>query len=148
MDVGRGAGHGEGQVSPTAIILVYLAGLLVHLVLDAIWLGAVARNTYKTHLGPLMRPRIRWGAAAAFYLVYGLGTLWFAAMPAAVSGTPLQALALGGLLGLVAYGTYDLTNLATLRNWPVAMTVIDLAWGVVASAISAVAGALAGIALG
>ncbi len=134
-------------MSSTALVVAYLAGLAAHLVLDAIWLGAVARSTYKRHLAGLMAPRIRWGAAAAFYVVYGLGTLWFAAIPAAEAGAPLQALALGGLLGLVAYGTYDLTNLATLRDWPIAITLMDLGWGVAASAISAWAGATAAVAL-
>ncbi len=134
-------------MSSTDFVLAYLAGVAAHIALDAIWLGAVARSTYKRHLAGLMAPRIRWGAAAAFYAVYGLGTLWFAAMPAAAAGAPMDALFLGGLLGLVAYSTYDLTNLATLRDWPFAITVIDLVWGIVASAISAVVAALAAVAL-
>ncbi len=134
-------------MSSTALVHAYLAGLAAHIMLDAIWLGAVARSTYKRHLAGLMAPRIRWDAAAAFYAVYGLGTLWFAAMPAAEAGAPLQALSLGGLLGLVAYGTYDLTNLATLRDWPMTITVIDLAWGMAASALSAWVGATAAMAV-
>lgn len=134
-------------MSLTAFMLAYLAGIAAHVVLDAIWLGAVARSTYKQHLGALMAPRIRWGAAVLFYLVYGLGTLWIAAIPGATAGEPLVALALGGLLGLVAYGTYDLTNLATLRDWPIIITAIDLVWGIVASALSAWVGAYAAMAV-
>lgn len=138
----------ERNVSTSAWMIAYLAGVAAHIALDAIWLGMIARTTYKRHLGSLMAPRIRWGAAAAFYAVYGTGTLWFAAMPAAAAGAPFQALALGGLLGLVAYGTYDLTNLATLRDWPTAITVIDLMWGIAASALAALAAAHVAIAFG
>jgi uncharacterized membrane protein len=127
----------------TSLALAFLFGLATHIALDGIWLGYAARGTYRRGLGALLAPRIRWGAALAFYLVYGLGIVWFAVAPAVAAGSPLQAMALGGLLGLTAYGTYDLTNLATIRNWPLGLTLVDLAWGVVASALSALAAAIA-----
>jgi uncharacterized membrane protein len=129
-------------MTQTAVVLALLASMVTHIVLDAVWLGYLARDTYKRQLGALMAPRRRWGVAAAFYVIYAVGLVWFAVMPAAAAGAPVKALALGGLLGLVAYGTYDLTNLATLRDWPVAITLVDLAWGTVASAISAFAAAM------
>lgn len=127
----------------STLALAYLAGLAAHITLDAIWLGALARSTYKRHLGTLLASHIRWGAALAFYIVYGVGIIGLAVIPAVAAGSHLHALALGGLLGLVAYGTYDLTNHATIRDWPVVITVLDLAWGILASALSALAGALA-----
>jgi uncharacterized membrane protein len=123
----------------TAMAFAFFAGVGAHIALDAIWLGVIARGVYKRGLGPLMAPRVRWASAVAFYAVYGLGIVWFAVVPAIAAGVHQNALLHGGLLGLVAYGTYDLTNLATLRDWPLRVTVLDLAWGIAASAASAFA---------
>ena len=124
-------------------LAAYLAAVATMLLLDLLWLGWVARPLYLQGLGHLMADSPMWWAAALFYAVYGLGLLRFAiAMPAArvAAGTLAQAARAGALFGFVAYATYDLTNLATLRDWPVALAFIDIAWGTLASAAAAAAG--------
>ena len=111
------------------MIILYLITLAVFFVIDMIWLGAVAKGFYRKHLGDLLTPKVNWGAALLFYLLFIAGLLIFAVRPALAQGAPLQALLLGALFGLIAYATYDLTNLATLKDWPVVVTVVDLAWG-------------------
>jgi len=118
---------------------VYLLTLLAFLALDAVWLGVIAKDLYKKHLGHLMASDINWTAALLFYLLYIVAILVFVTAPAARSGSFVRAMVLGAFLGLVAYATYDLTNLATLKEWPVVVTVVDLIWGaVITAATSAV----------
>jgi len=112
-------------------LLLYLITLAVFFVVDMIWLGVVAKSFYRRHLGALMSPRVNWTAAALFYLLFIVGLVVFAVRPALAGGKPLSALFLGALLGLISYATYDLTNLATLKDWPLIVTVVDLAWGTV-----------------
>ena len=112
----------------------------VMLAIDALWLGVVARGLYQQEMGSLMAAQPRWAAAAAFYLAYPLGLVVFAVQPALQARSLGRAVLLGGLFGLFAYGTYDLTNLAVLQDWPLRLTFIDLAWGTFASAVSAGAG--------
>ena len=118
----------------------YAATLLVMVVLDGLWLGLVARSTYQAGIGPLMADPPRWGAAALFYLAYPLGLMVFAVWPSAATPGWAPVALLGAGLGLMAYGTYDLTNLATLRGWPLGLSLLDMAWGTVVSASSSVAG--------
>jgi uncharacterized membrane protein len=120
-------------------VFVYLLTLLTFLALDALWLGLVAKSFYKRHLGHLMTPDINWTAALLFYLLYITAVLVFVTAPAVRSGSPARAWLLGAFLGLVAYATYDLTNLATLKDWPVVVTIVDLVWG--AAITSATSGA-------
>ncbi len=122
-------------------LLTYLATFLAIGVLDALWLGVVARSWYAQSLAHLLADRPRVGAAAAFYLLYPVGVVVFAVLPA--GGDWARALALGALFGLFAYGTYDITNLAVMRDWPLGLTFVDIAWGTLASAAGALAGALA-----
>jgi uncharacterized membrane protein len=124
------------------MLAAYLAAVATMLLLDLLWLGWVARPWYLQGLGHLMAEAPMWWAAVLFYAVYGLGLLRFAiAMPAArVAGTVAQAARAGALFGLVAYATYDLTNLATLRDWPVTLAFLDIGWGTLASAAAAAAG--------
>ena len=110
-------------------ILLYLIALAVFFVIDMVWLGAVAKGFYRKHLGALMSERIVWPAAVLFYLLFIVGLLVFAVRPGLAAGEPVRALYLGALFGLVAYATYDLTNLATMKGWPPVVTVVDLAWG-------------------
>jgi len=100
----------------------------------------VLSSFYRGELGPLLLERPRWGAAALFYLMYAGGTLFFAVAPGAEHGTWLRTLVCGALLGLVCYGTYDLSNLATLRGWSTTAVAVDMAWGIVVTALAAVAG--------
>jgi uncharacterized membrane protein len=113
---------------------------LVLLVLDALWLGLVAKSFYQEAIGHLMTEHPRLGVAALFYIGYPLGVTLFAVWPHAGQPGLTTALMMGALFGLFAYGTYDLTNLATLKGWPVRMAVVDMAWGASVSAAGAVAG--------
>lgn len=123
-------------------IVAYASTGLVFLALDALWLGFMASRVYRPLIGDLMAEQPNWPPAVLFYLLYVTGAVVFAVQPALASGRWTTALMLGAFLGLVAYGTYDLTNHATLRNWPAAMTAIDLAWGTFATAMAATAGML------
>jgi uncharacterized membrane protein len=120
--------------------IAYLASAAVFFALDFVWLSVATRILYRPMLGDLLADNPNLVVAAAFYLVYLVGLVVFTVLPAAHSGSWLQAIGLGALLGLVAYGTYDFTNLSTIRNWPAMVSVVDLAWGTTVSAIAALAG--------
>jgi uncharacterized membrane protein len=122
----------------------YGATLLSLLVIDALWLTVLMGATYQSWLGPLMLATPNWLPAALFYLLYPAGLLVFAVRPALRERDWRTAARLGALLGLVAYGTYDLSNMATLRGWPWQMTLVDMAWGTLLSAVAACAGYRAG----
>ena len=130
----------------TRQFLTYLGTLLAVGVLDALWLGVIARAWYAQGLGHLMSERPFWPAAAGFYLLYPVGLLVFAVWPS--GGDVARAIALGAAAGLFAYGTYDLTNLAVMRDWPWRLALVDIAWGVFVSATGALAGVLAARAAG
>ncbi len=120
------------------IVKAAIAAGLVLAVLDGLWLGLVARGWLARQLGGRLRQPIYWPAGIAFYLIYSAGLGFFAVTPAMTAGGDvLSALGLGALLGLVAYGTYDLTNLATLKDWPRTFAMVDLVWGAAVSAASA-----------
>jgi uncharacterized membrane protein len=126
-------------------LAAYLTALAVMLLLDLLWLGFVARPVYLQGLGHLMADSPRLWAAAMFYGVYALGLLHFAIASPAVrseSGGVGRAAWQGALFGFVAYATYDLTNLATLRGWPLRVTVVDLAWGAVLGGVVSCGSAL------
>jgi uncharacterized membrane protein len=124
----------------TRYLWAFVATLLAMLVLDAVWLGLLARDLYQEGIGPLMRAQPLWAAALAFYLMYAAGLVWFAVRPQRDQPLVRRAALAGALLGLVAYGTYDLSNLATLNGWPVHIVLVDMVWGAVVSAASAAAG--------
>lgn len=128
----------------TTYLRLYALTLPVLLVLDALWLGLVAKGFYRRELGPLMLEEFRLGVAAVFYLLYAAGLVVLAVEPGLTRGGVLRAAVLGGVLGLVAYAAYDLTNFATLRGFSLRMVVVDLAWGTILSA--GVAGAAAALA--
>jgi uncharacterized membrane protein len=96
-----------------------------------IWLGFVARNFYKANLGHLLSPDVNWLAAFAFYFIYIAGILLFAVRPGLEAQSLAKACMWGALFGFFTYATYDLTNLATLRDWPLNVVVVDIAWGTV-----------------
>jgi uncharacterized membrane protein len=120
------------------IMPAFVATLAVMAVLDGLWLGLVARSFYRQHLGFLMAESPNWIAAGAFYVIYAIGVTVFATAPGVEEGSALAAAWRGALFGFVAYATYDLTNMATLRGWPTIVTIVDMAWGTALSA--AVAG--------
>ncbi len=124
---------------PTFFI-AYAGSAIVLLALDAIWLNTASGLLYRPMLGDKLSDQPNLLVAAGFYLVYAVGIVVFAVLPAHEAKAPLMALGLGALLGLVAYGTYDFTNLATLRDWPLLVSIVDLCWGIFVSAVSACAG--------
>lgn len=112
----------------------YIAGLVAFLVIDFIWLKYVALSFYREQIGHLMLDKPNLGIALLFYLVYVVGVVILAVNPALEKGQWTTAVLYGGLLGLVAYGTYDITNLATLKTWPSIVSIIDMIWGTVLTA--------------
>jgi uncharacterized membrane protein len=123
---------------------LYLATLFAFLLIDGIWLGLVARGFYGRYLGYLLRPSPNWFAAILFYLLFVGALLLFVVLPALQHESWKRALVYGAIFGLVTYATYDLTNLATIKDWPLLVTVVDLAWGTaIGGAVSSV-GFLAG----
>ena len=124
----------------------YGAAFAAFLALDLIWLGIVARSFYHRELAGLMADKFNVWAAAAFYLMYPLGIVAFAVDPSMASGSWTHAALAGAGLGCFAYATYDLTNLATLRQWPLRLTVVDIVWGTALTAAAATtAYAIAGL---
>jgi uncharacterized membrane protein len=123
-----------------ANIIAYAAAALVMLSLDAIWLTLTANSLYRPLIGALMLDGFRLVPAIAFYALYLCGVVIFAVRPAFAAGRWTTALVQGALFGLFAYATYDLTNQATLKIWSTAITLADMAWGCVLTALSASAG--------
>lgn len=115
--------------TPRLLVTAYFAAAIVFLALDAVWLSLMNARLYQPAIGHLMAASVDWRAAALFYPLYLLGLLVFAIRPALIEGRATPALRLGALFGLLAYATYDLTNQATLRDWPWAVTLADLIWG-------------------
>jgi uncharacterized membrane protein len=117
-----------------AFIKCYVLTLIPFVVLDALWLGVVAPKFYKSQIGFILAKNPNWIAAVLFYLLYIAGMVVFVT---GREGTLLQAAMRGALFGLVCYATYDLTNLATLEGWPIAVTLVDLFWGTFLGAATA-----------
>ena len=117
-----------------SLLKVYGTALVIVAALDALWLGWLARDFYVREFGPLMAPNVRLVPAALFYLLYPLGLVSLALYPP--SAEFRVALGRSALVGLVAYGAYDLTNLATLRGWSLRLSLLDMAWGVFVSAVA------------
>ncbi len=108
---------------------VYGVAFLIFLIIDMIWLTLIAKNLYSKYLGFIMTSNVKWVAAILFYLLFIVGLAFFVILPAIDRGSWSYALLAGMLFGLISYATYDLTNLATLNNWPITITIIDLIWG-------------------
>ena len=113
---------------------LFLIALPVFFAIDMIWLVLVAKNFYKEQIGFLMRQDVNWFAAIIFYLLFIAGLITFVISPAMVKQSWIHALLYGALFGLITYATYDLTNLATIKDWPLLVTVVDLIWGTVLAA--------------
>ena len=116
--------------------VAYLAILLPFGALDAVWLSFMGSRLYKPTLGDILLANVNVPAAISFYLIYPIGILIFATLPALKAGSVAPALLYGALFGALAYATYDLTNQATLRNWTLQLTLADVAWGAVASGLA------------
>ncbi|HUV42867.1 MAG TPA: DUF2177 family protein [Patescibacteria group bacterium] len=115
-------------------IKTYLITLPVFLAIDLVWLSLIARKFYAQYLGYLMKTNVNFAAAGLFYLLFVVGLVIFSVLPALEKNSWIQALFLGALLGLVSYATYDLTNLATIKDWPLLVTIVDIVWGTVLGA--------------
>ena len=108
--------------------------LPVFFAIDMLWLGLVAKNFYRAQIGSLLKTDVNWWAAILFYLVFIAGIVFFVLAPALEKASWRHALFAGAAFGFITYATYDLTNLATMKDWPVLVTVVDLVWGTVLSA--------------
>jgi uncharacterized membrane protein len=137
--VTRHLGYGQRLFDEEVRMLVYVGAYVVALVLfagiDVIWLTTMGAALYRSTLGDILLSTVRIPPAIAFYLLYPLGIVVFAVVPALKSGSSGTALLYGALFGLFTYATYELTNFATLRNWTLKITAIDMIYGAVAVGI-------------
>ena len=118
---------------------LYAIALPVFFAIDMLWLGFVARTFYKNQIGFLMKPDVNWAAAIVFYLLFLVGLVIFVIGPAVEKKDWMHALLAGALFGLITYATYDLTNLATLKDWPLTVVWVDMLWGTfLASSVSTI----------
>jgi uncharacterized membrane protein len=120
-------------------IKLFLIALPVFFAIDMVWLVLVAKKFYQDQIGFLMRPDINWAAAIIFYLLFIAGLVTFVISPAVEKHSWSHAVLFGSFFGLLTYATYDLTNLATMKDWPLAVTIVDLIWGsVLAASVSVI----------
>jgi uncharacterized membrane protein len=127
-------------MSWTHWVKAYFLTFLVFLAVDFLWLGLVARRFYDRYLGHFLSEDVNWTAAFSFYLLFVFGMMIFVIYPAFKANTVAQAIWLGMLYGLVTYATFDLTNLALLKDWPATIVVVDIIWGIVLSGLVSTAG--------
>jgi len=123
-----------------SILINYVLTTVVFLIIDLAWLGLIAKNLYQKYLGSLLSDKVNWTAAIIFYLIYVVGISIFAIYPSVEKNSPTHALLFGALFGFFTYATYDLTNLATLKGWPLPIVFIDIAWGSALCAIVSISG--------
>ncbi len=114
---------------------LYLIALPIFLAIDALWLSVIAKNFYAKQIGWLLKTTPNFYAAGIFYLLFVLGLVIFVIQPSIFKASIWSAIGLGLLFGLITYATYDLTNFATIKNWPISVTVIDLIWGSLCGAV-------------
>lgn len=124
-------------------LAAYTATAVVVVALDLLWLGVIAKPFYRHGIGHLMADRPNVPAAILFYAIFAFGLMVFAVLPSASNAEWSKTLLMAALFGFISYATYDLTNLATLRNWPISVSLLDMTWGTVVSVVSAAAGKFA-----
>ncbi len=125
------------------LLKLYLLTVPVFFVVDLIWLGLVAKGFYRRHLDFILSPHVNWPAAITFYLIYIIGIIVFAVIPAIDRESLSRALVWGGLYGFFTYATYDLTNMALIKGWPLKIVIVDILWGMILCTV--VAGSSYGI---
>jgi uncharacterized membrane protein len=118
------------------MVKIYGITFVIFLILDSVWLGVISPGLYQEHIGHLLAEKVNWPAAAIFYLLFIAGLVFFAIKPSLLQNSWKAALRNGAFFGLICYATYDLTNHATMRDWPLLITVIDLLWGTFICGIS------------
>lgn len=116
----------------------YIVTFMVFFLIDLLWLGFLAKDLYDKYLGDFMAEKTNWPAAIIFYLIFIAGLVYFAVNPALESGSWLEALKIGAIFGFITYLTYDMTNLATLKDWPLEITLIDILWGTILNSFTTV----------
>ena len=124
-------------------LAAYGVTAVVMIAIDLVWLGLIAKPLYQSGIGHLMADKPNVPIALVFYLLYALGLMVFAITPEQSAPGWSRALMVGALFGFFAYATYDLTNLSTLKDWPLGLSLMDMAWGTLVSGVSAAAGKLA-----
>lgn len=128
-------------------VIAYIVAIVVFCVIDTLWIGTFAQDFYNEQIGHL-RGKVNWGAAIVFYLMYIAGIVIIAVHPALISGSVKTAVIYGALFGFFCYATYDLTNYATLKGWPLKMVIVDIIWGVFLTTSIATAAAWAALKFG
>lgn len=127
-------------MSIKTILISYALTFIVFLIVDLVWLGFIAKNLYNKYLGSFLSDTVNWPAAIIFYLIFVAGLSVFVIYPSFEKESVWRAIIWGAFFGIVTYATYDLTNLATMKNWPIQIVIIDIIWGAVLSAIVSVSG--------
>lgn len=122
------------------LLISYVLTAVVFFAIDMLWLGLIAKALYNKYLGSFLSDNVNWTAAVIFYLIFIAGIFIFSILPAVERGSWIRALILGGLFGFIAYATYDLTNMATMKDWPLTIVIIDMIWGFVLTATVSVSG--------
>ncbi len=121
-------------------LIAYIAATIIFLALDAVWLGFIMKDAFQNGIGHLMAENPNWGVAAGFYIMYVIGIVFFATMPAVKESDWVIAVTYGALFGFFCYATYEMTNLATLKDWPIKTAIADMAWGAFLSSVAATTG--------
>lgn len=124
-------------------LYIYLITTIIFFAIDMVWLGLIAKNFYREKLGFILSPDVNWYAAVIFYLIYIGGILYFAVLPALKDNNWQTALLHGAVLGFLCYATYDLTNMATIKDWPLTVVLVDIVWGIILTASCALISYLA-----
>jgi uncharacterized membrane protein len=128
------------KLETTTILLIYGITACAFFLIDLLWIGVIAKGFYAKFIGGMMGDQVNWVAALAFYLIYIGGIVLFVLVPALKNGSGvLHVMVMGGLLGLFAYGTFDLTALALFKDWPFIVAVVDMVWGTLLTAATAAA---------
>ncbi|MCS6819860.1 MAG: DUF2177 family protein [Chitinophagales bacterium] len=119
-------------------LIHFIFTVLAFITLDLLWLGFVAKQFYRSRLHVLLSDEVNWFAAGVFYIIYTLGMIWFVVLPATKHASWSAAILNGALLGGICYATYDLTNHATLKNWPPIVSIVDILWGIFITSVTCV----------
>jgi len=122
------------------LILSYLLTTVVFFAIDLTWIGLVAKKFYWGQMGSILKDDVNWVAALIFYLIYIVGIFFFAILPAVENNSVVTAIIYGAFLGFLCYATYDLTNLATLKGFPLKVALVDMVWGTILTGLVSVSG--------